>query len=197
MPILFQGTAGAPRQVAEAVPETVGPSNLYGFAQMTITSQRRCCDRQGRARRQDSAEYRDQSRFAHYTRQWRIPRRHFYAPVAAGGSGDPGWWRRERRYGSLNVSQPTLRHEPRDLIQNQTDATSKFNTSFIEHTLVTGVEIGEETSDPRRFSTISPVQHDAADQSNSGQPYNASTFTFPTPRPTRQRRRFMPFDTAD
>ena len=33
MPILFQGTAGAPRQVAQAVPESVGRSNFYGFAE--------------------------------------------------------------------------------------------------------------------------------------------------------------------
>jgi catecholate siderophore receptor len=37
-------------------------------------------------------------------------------------------------------------------LQNQTDATIRFNTGGIGHTLVTGIEIGRETSDPRRFT---------------------------------------------
>jgi catecholate siderophore receptor len=37
-------------------------------------------------------------------------------------------------------------------LQNQTDATVRFDTAGIGHTLVAGFELGRETSDPRRFA---------------------------------------------
>ncbi len=37
-------------------------------------------------------------------------------------------------------------------IQNQTDVTARFNTGFIEHALVAGIEIGQETSSPTRLT---------------------------------------------
>ncbi len=54
-------------------------------------------------------------------------------------------------------------------LQNQIDLTSKFSTGFIDHTLVSGLEAGRETSDPTRFgftgvpgtSLTSPNKEDA------------------------------------
>src|SRR5215469_16984788 len=41
-------------------------------------------------------------------------------------------------------------------LDNQLDATMRFNTGFVGHTLRAGVEVARETSDPIRYSTIGP-----------------------------------------
>ena len=137
---------------------------------------------------------RDQLRYAHYTASSASPSRS--SPTRrCGGRGPaiqlvaPG-----TPLGSLNVSRNQLYGTSLEtFIENQTDATSKFNTSFIKHTLVTGVEIGEETSDPRRFTTIGPYSTTPLTNPNSGQPYNASTFyARNTKTDARDARRSMP-----
>jgi catecholate siderophore receptor len=200
MPVLFQGTAGAPRQVAEAVPESVGRSNFYGFAQNDYL--RTNVDVATAKVEHDVNDWltiRDQLRYAHYTRQWRITEPQiFFTPVAAGGSGNPQLVAPGTSLGSLNVSRNQLYGTSLEtFIQNQTDATSKFNTSFIKHTLVTGVEIGEETSDPRRFSTIGPYSTTPLTNPNSGQPYNASTFYASNTKTDAATKALYALDTAE
>ena len=199
MPVLFQGTAGAPRQVAEAVPESVGRSNFYGFAQNDYL--RTNVDVATAKVEHDVNDWltiRDQLRYAHYTRQWRITEPQiFFTPVAAGGSGNP-----QLVAPGTSLGSPTSRNQLygtslENFIQNQTDATSKFNTSFIKHTLVTGVEIGEETSDPRRFSTIGPYSTTPLTNPNSGQPYNASSFYASNTKTDAATKALYALDTAE
>ena len=179
MPVLFQGTAGAPRQIAKPVPESVGRSNFYGFAENDFL--RTNVDVATARIEHDVNDWltiRDQLRYAHYVRQWRITEPQiFYTPVAAGASGNVRLVTPGTSLSSIDVSRNQLYGTSLEtFLQNQVDAISKFSTGFIKHTLVTGAEIGEETSDPRRFSTIGPYSTTPLTDPNSGQPYNASTF---------------------
>ena len=200
MPILFQGTAGAPRQVAEPVPESVGRSNFYGFAKDDFL--RTNVDVATAKLEHDFNDWltvRDQLRYAHYTRQFRITEPQiFYTPVAAGGSGNVRLVAPGTSLGALNVSRNQLYGTSLEtFIQNQVDATSKFNTSFIKHTLVTGVEIGEETSDPRRYTTIGPFSTTPLTNPNSGQVYNASTFLASNTKTDAATKALYALDTAE
>jgi catecholate siderophore receptor len=195
LPVLFQGTAGAPRQVAQPVPESVGRSNFYGFAENDFL--RTNVDVATAKIEHDVNDWltvRDQLRYAHYVRQWRITEPQiFYTPVAAGAGGNVRLVAPGTSLGSIDVSRNQLYGTSLEtFLQNQIDATSKFSTGFIKHTLVTGAEIGEETSDPRRFSTIGPYSTTPLANPNSGQPYNASTFYASNTKPTPPPRRSMP-----
>ncbi len=56
------------------------------------------------------------------------------------------------------------------MLDNQTDATFKFNTGFLRHTAVAGVEVLRETSDPSR-NTITGVPTTSLLSPNENQPY--------------------------
>lgn len=83
---------------------------------------------------------RDQVRYANYVRDVLITEPQITTPVSL----------------STPLSQMTItRHEigvnsVESLLDEQLDLTAKFNTGFLHHTLVTGVEGGKETSDPTR-----------------------------------------------
>ncbi|HEY1506208.1 MAG TPA: TonB-dependent siderophore receptor [Stellaceae bacterium] len=200
MPVLFQGTAGAPRQVAQPVPESVGRSNFYGFADNDFL--RTNVDvATGRVEHDvnDRLTVRDQLRYAHYTREFRITEPQIaFTPVAAGGSLNPRLVTPGTPLGSLLVSRNQLYGTSLETtIENQIDATAKFSTSFVKHTLVGGVEIGEETSDPRRFTTIGPFSTTPLTNPNSGQPYNASTFYASNTKTDAATKALYVLDTAE
>jgi catecholate siderophore receptor len=89
---------------------------------------------------------RNQLRYAHYDRDANITE-----PQINSTTTDPVTV-------ATPLSQITInRHEiavnsVETFLQNQTDLTAKFKTGSIQHTLVTGFEIGRETSDPTRLT---------------------------------------------
>jgi catecholate siderophore receptor len=78
---------------------------------------------------------RDQARYANYSRDFRITEaRTNAAPV-------------------LNLTRNELAGESTEtFLQNQVDLTANFDTAFVEHTVVTGLEAGRETSSPKRLN---------------------------------------------
>jgi len=62
------------------------------------------------------------------------------------------------------------------MLDDQADVTFRFNTGFIKHTLVTGLEGARETSDPTRY-TISGVPTTSLLTPNESQPYTATGST--------------------
>ncbi len=87
----------------------------------------------------DDFTLRDQVRFGHYTRHFRITEPQITNPNAA--------------FESMIVNRNQLSGDSAEtFLQNQLDLTSKFKTGFIDHTLVTGVESGRETSEPNRYT---------------------------------------------
>ena len=57
-------------------------------------------------------------------------------------------------------------------LDNQLDATTRFSTGFVSHTLRAGIEVGRETSDPIRSSTIGPYSMTSLLFPNPSDPYN-------------------------
>jgi catecholate siderophore receptor len=62
------------------------------------------------------------------------------------------------------------------LIDNQTDLTARFSTGAVAHTLVAGIELTRETSDPNRDSTIAPYSTTPLLSPNPNQTNNAATY---------------------
>jgi catecholate siderophore receptor len=199
MPVLFQGTAGSPRQIAQPVPESVGRSNFYGFADNDFL--RTNVDVATGKIEHDVNDWltvRDQLRFAHYVRQWRITEPQFYRAAAAGATGSVQLIAPGTPLSSLQVSRNELYGTSLEtFLENQTDATAKFDTSFVKHTLVTGVEIGEQTSDPKRFTTIGPYSTTSLTDPNSGAVYNASTYYSQSTKTDAATKALYVLDTAE
>jgi catecholate siderophore receptor len=85
---------------------------------------------------------RNQARYARYTRDGRITEARLPA------SATP-----ETPLDQINVTRNQIAVDSTEtFLQNQLDATIRFTTGALEHTLVGGVEIGRETSDPTRFA---------------------------------------------
>ncbi|HEX3969901.1 MAG TPA: TonB-dependent siderophore receptor [Stellaceae bacterium] len=199
MPVLFQGTAGSPRQIAQPVPESVGRSNFYGFADNDFL--RTNVDVATGKIEHDVNDWltvRDQLRFAHYVRQWSITEPQFYRAAAAGATGSVQLIAPGTPLSSLQVSRNELYGTSLEtFLENQTDATAKFDTSFVKHTLVTGVEIGEQTSDPKRFTTIGPYSTTSLTDPNSGAVYNASTYYSQSTKTDAGTKALYVLDTAE
>ena len=87
----------------------------------------------------DDVSLRDQVRYGHYTRHFRITEPQITNPTAA--------------LSSMIVNRNQLSGDSVEtFLQNQLDVTTKFDTGFINHTLVTGIESGRETSEPNRYT---------------------------------------------
>ncbi len=87
----------------------------------------------------ESIHLQNQARFANYERDFRITEPQVTNAVSA-------------PLDTLNVVRNQLAGQSTEtFLWDQFDATGEFNTAFIEHTLVSGVEGGRETSDPTRF----------------------------------------------
>lgn len=88
---------------------------------------------------------RNQTRFAYYTRRLRVTE-----PQIAGTptSTTP--------LGSITVTRNQINSQSQETFaQNQTDITKKFETNGVQHTLVSGIEFGHETSTPLRLTYTS------------------------------------------
>lgn len=90
---------------------------------------------------------RDQLRYANYNRDFRITEPQATATV--GGKpplpSTPLDQILVKRNEIAGTSTETF-------LQNQLDATAKFDTGFVQHTMVGGIEAGHETSDPTRYA---------------------------------------------
>ena len=87
-----------------------------------------------------SIQIRDQARYAHYTRNGRI------TEARLPSSATP-----ETPLDQIFVTRNQIAAESTEtFLQNQLDATFEFNTGTLGHTLVSGIEVGRETSDPIR-----------------------------------------------
>ena len=101
---------------------------------------------------------RDQARYASYDRNGRI------TEARLPGSATP-----ETPLDQIQVTRNQIAAESTEtFLQNQLDATFEFNTGTLGHTLVSGIELGRETSDPIRrqytgvptTSLLRPNPHD-------------------------------------
>jgi catecholate siderophore receptor len=91
-------------------------------------------------------EIRDQARYARYTRNGRI------TEARLPSSATP-----ETPLDQIFVTRNQIAAESTEtFLQNQLDATFEFNTGKLGHTLVSGIEVGRETSDPirRQYSGV-------------------------------------------
>jgi catecholate siderophore receptor len=85
---------------------------------------------------------RDQARYARYTRDARITEARLPASVTP-----------ETPLDRIDVTRNQIAVDSTEtFLQNQLDATVHFETGVLEHTLVSGIEFGRETSDPTRFT---------------------------------------------
>lgn len=103
-------------------------------------------------------------RYANYSRDGRITE-----PQVA-TSTKPG-----TALNTLNVTRNEITVNSTETnLDNQLDLTSRFQTGFVNHTLVTGIEAQRETSDPRRTA------YTGVPTTNLVMPYFSQPFTFAT-----------------
>ncbi len=176
LPWVFSAPSGVKN--ATATPLQASRSNFYGFASNDYL--RTNADiATGKIEHDinDSITVRDQLRYAHYTRQFRITEPQINATAALGASGAVQLVPPNTPTSSLLVSRNQLAGTSLEtFLQNQADFTAKFPTGFVDHTFVGGIEVGEETSDPRRFTTVGPFSTTSAVAPNSGQPFNSNIY---------------------
>ncbi len=148
-------------------PAPVDRTNYYGFRNGNYL---RTYDDIGTAKvEHDVNEHvtvRDQVRFANYVRDVLITEAQIATPVTV----------------STPLSDMTVnRHEigvnsTETYLDEQLDMTARFQTGFIGHTLVSGVEAGRETSDPTR-PTWTNVPTTSLLDPNPGQAFSGSAVT--------------------
>lgn len=176
LPWIYSAFSGSSRGIAQ--PAAVKGSNFYGFANNDyLRTNVDVATAKVEHDLNDAITLRDQLRFAHYLRQFRITEPQIYALAASGAAGTAQLTPPGTSLGLINVSRNQLYGTSLEtFVQNQADVTAKFDTFFINHTFVAGVELGEETSDPRRYSTIGPFSTTPLTNPNSGQVFNANTY---------------------
>ena len=175
VPWLYQGVAG--QKVGLARPADVAPQNYYGFSNGNYL--RTNVDIPTIKVEHDfsnALSIRDQLRYAHYTRQFRITE----PQIDVLGTNTALLVAPGTPLSALTVTRNQLSGSSLEtFLDNQTDATMKFHTGFIAHALVAGIELTRETSDPVRNSTIfSPALSSTTPlvNPNPGQPFNAVTY---------------------
>jgi catecholate siderophore receptor len=95
----------------------------------------------------ENISLRDQLRYANYSRDFRITEPQ--ATTTIGGKPPSPSTPLE----TILVRRNEIAgHSTETFFQNQLDSTVRFDTSFIQHTMVGGLEVGRETSDPTRYA---------------------------------------------
>lgn len=95
----------------------------------------------------ENLSLRDQLRYANYHRDFRITEPQATTTIA----GTPPKLTTPPE--QIVVKRNELAgNSTETFFQNQLDATAKFDTGFVQHTLVGGIEAGRETSDPTRYA---------------------------------------------
>jgi catecholate siderophore receptor len=181
LPWLYSAPVGSPPTVARPAPPSLTQSNYYGFENGNYL--RTNVDVATVKIEHDFDKdwtISDQARYAHYARQFSITEPQLYTTASTsvpGGTGvafliPPG-----TPLSSLAVARNQLYgHALETYLVNETDVTGHFSTGPLDHTLRSGLEIGRETSDPVRYSTIGPYSLTPLLDPNPNQTYNANTF---------------------
>ncbi len=131
------------QQLADPAP--VDRSNFYGFAHRDFL--RTNADIGTVKIEHDITSdvmFRDQLRAANYTREFNItePQINGNAPVSPGTP-----------LSALTVTRNQLDGRGADtFLENQSDVTTKFSTGFIDHTAVTGIEVGTQSQNLTRYT---------------------------------------------
>src|SRR5215472_4758360 len=187
LPWLYSASAGQPSAISRPPPLSLTQSNYYGFEHgyflrtnvdvPTIKIEHDF---------NDSFTLTDQLRYGHYSRQFNITEPQNYtlaSTLTPGATGilmlqPPG-----TPFGNIVISRNQLvGSSVETYLDNQLDATVRFNTGFVGHTLRAGIEVGRETSDPIRYSTIGP--------------YSLTSLLFPNPSDTYNAIFFQSSDTT-
>jgi catecholate siderophore receptor len=121
-------------------PAPVNRNNYYGFKDANYL---RTCDDIGTARLEHDVNsitsIRNQTRYANYVRHVQITEPQVLNPSLS------------TPLSQLTINRNQLASDSVETyLDDQLDATIKFETAHLKHTLVTGVEAGRETSDPTR-----------------------------------------------
>jgi len=161
LPWLYQGTPGTVTAIARPTPLSLAQSDYYGFEHGNYL--RTNVDVATAKIEHDLDKdwtVSDQFRFAHYVRQWDITEPQLYTTASAatpGGTGSALLITPGMPLSSLSVSRNQLYgHSLETYLVNDLDTTGHFTTGPLDHTLRAGIELGHETSDPVRYSTIGP-----------------------------------------
>jgi catecholate siderophore receptor len=181
VPWLYEGTPGTITAIARPAPLSLTQSNYYGFengnylrtnVDVATTKIEHDFDKDWTVS--------DQARFAHYVRQWDITEPQLYTTASAttpGGTGSSLLITPGTPLSSLLVSRNQLEgHSLETYLVNDLDTTGHFTTGFLEHTLRAGIELGRETSDPGRYSTIGPYSLTPLLDPNPSNVGNANTY---------------------
>jgi catecholate siderophore receptor len=143
-------------------PAPVPRSNFYGFAKSDYL---RTNVDIGTVRLEhdvnDNITIRDQFRYGSYGRSARItePLVAYLNPVGLTRSVSPAL---------LSVNRNMIAVQSQEtFLQNQSDITARFQTAGVAHTLVTGLEIGRETSSPTRLTYTNVPQTNLLDPDSS------------------------------
>jgi catecholate siderophore receptor len=123
-------------------PAPVDRHNFYGFKDDFLRTDADVATAKIEHDINDAITLRDQIRYAHYTRDARITEPQIPGSVTA-----------STPLSSITINRNQIAvSSVETFLENQTDATARFKTGFLDHTVVTGIEIGRETSSPRRFT---------------------------------------------
>lgn len=181
LPWLYQAAPGTVTAIARPVPLSQTQSNYYGFENGNYL--RTNVDVATAKIEHDFDKdwtVSDQARFAHYVRQWDITEPQLYTAASAsmaGGKGTNEAVAPGTPLDTLSVSRNQLYgHSLETYLVNDLDTTGHFTTGILDHTLRAGIEIGRETSDPVRFTTIGPYSQTPLLDPNPGDVDNASTY---------------------
>jgi len=181
LPWLYQASPGAGTAIARPAPLSLTQSKYYGFehgnylranADVATAKIEHDFDK--------NFTVTDQLRFAHYVRQWDITEPQIFTTASAttpGGRGAAALITPGTPLGSILVSRNQLYGSSLETyLVNDLDATARFHTGFLDHTVRAGIEIGRETSDPVRYTTIAPYSMTPLLAPNPGDANNAFTY---------------------
>jgi catecholate siderophore receptor len=123
-------------------PAPVSRNNFYGFKSDYLRTEADIATAKIEHDVSDAVTLRNQLRYANYHRSTRI------TEPQIPGSVTPA-----TPLGAITVTRNEIAiNSTETFLDNQTDATLKFATAGLKHTVVTGVEISRETSEPTRFT---------------------------------------------
>jgi catecholate siderophore receptor len=200
LPWIYQGTPGTPTAIARPSPLSLTQSNYYGFENGNYL--RTNADVATAKLEHDfnkDFSISDQLRYAHYVRQFDITEPQLYTTASTstpGASGVALLVAPGTPLSSLNVARNQLYgHSLETYLVNDLDTTAHFVTGFLDHTLRAGIEIGRETSDPVRYTTIGPYTLTPLLDPNPSDVDNANTYLSSRTRTTALTQAVYALDT--
>jgi catecholate siderophore receptor len=181
LPWLYVGTAGTPTAIGRPPPLSLTSSNYYGFAAGNyLRTNVDVATSKFEHDFNDAITFSDQLRYASYRRAFDITEPQIYTAASAttpGATGVAQLIAPGTPLSALTVSRNQLAGRSQEtFLENQSDVTARFATGPIGHTLRAGVEIGRETSDPTRYSTIGPYSTTSLLAPTPGDQFNAVTY---------------------